>query len=123
MTILSKGINRLKAANIDVVLMDLQYAPRVLDKPAHRRVLNTMRTLSGDLQVAVFQRFEIMRYWVSSGGVRMEDIVAPDRLHMNDASYACIGRLLAENLTAAAKLAPPAPGQADNAAAVHPSAR
>ena len=31
-----RGVAELKAAGIDVVLMDLQYAPRVLDRPAER---------------------------------------------------------------------------------------
>ncbi len=105
--ILRKGINRLKAAQTDIILMDLQYAPRVLDKPAHRRVIDTMGGLANDLKVGIFRRFDIMRFWVTSGKYRVEDVIGRDRLHMNDTSYACIGRLLAESVSAAARTAQP----------------
>ena len=101
--ILRKGVNRLKSAKSDIILMDLQYAPMVLNKPAHRRVIDTMRGLANDLSVEMFRRFDIMRYWVSSGKYRMEDVINRDRLHMNDTSYACIARLLADSVTAAAR--------------------
>jgi acyl-CoA thioesterase-1 len=113
--ILKKGVNRLKSVRTDIILMDLQYAPMVLNKPAHRRVVDTMRGLANDLSVAVFRRFDIMRYWVSSGKYRMEDVINRDRLHMNDTSYACIGRLLADSVTAAARALLPA--AAENAPA------
>jgi hypothetical protein len=38
----------------------------------------------------------------------MEDVIAHDQLHMNDASYNCIARLLADSLASAA-LATPLP--------------
>lgn len=114
--ILRKGINRLKASETDVILMDLQYAPRVLDKPVHKRVVTTMGELANDLKVAVFRRFAIMRHWITSGRYRMEQIVSRDRLHMNDASYACIGKLLANSVSAAARaLPPPSPDTAREA--------
>lgn len=100
--ILRTGINRLKSAATDVILMDLQYAPMVIEKPMHRRVVTTMGELANDLRVAVFRRFAIMRHWVTSGRYEFDDIVAKDRLHMNDASYGCIGKLLAASVTTAA---------------------
>lgn len=111
--ILRKGINRLKATGTDVILMDLQYAPRVLEKPIHTRVVSKMGELANDLKVAVFRRFAIMRHWITSGKYRMEQIVSRDRLHMNDASYACIGKLLANSVSTAARTLPstlPDPG-------------
>jgi hypothetical protein len=54
------------------------------------------------LRVAVFQRFAMMRHWVTSGKYRMEEIISRDQLHMNDASYHCIALLLADSLADAA---------------------
>lgn len=113
--IIRDGISRLKAARTDVILMDLQYAPSILEKPLHRRMLDTMRAVANDTKVAVFRRFAVMRHWVQNRGYSMDEIVARDRLHMNDASYSCIGRLLAESVTAAAR--PLAPSPAEGAAA------
>jgi acyl-CoA thioesterase I len=106
------GITRLKAAHMDVILMDPQYAPRILGRPIHKAIVDTIGTVSNDLKVAVFQRFAVMRYWVTSGQYGMADIISHDQLHMNDASYHCIARLLADSLASAA-LATPLP-QADD---------
>ena len=106
------GIARLKAAHMDVILMDPQYAPRILGRPLHKAIVDTIGEVSNDLKVAVFRRFAVMRHWVTSGQYRMEDIISHDQLHMNDASYHCIARLLADSLASAA-LATPLP-QADD---------
>jgi acyl-CoA thioesterase-1 len=97
-----EGIARLKATDVDVVLMDPQYAPRVLGRPQHQTIVDTMGRVANDLNVAVFRRFAVMRQWVTSGEYRMEDILSRDQLHMNDASYHCLARLLADSLTSAA---------------------
>jgi acyl-CoA thioesterase-1 len=111
-----KGINQLKAAHTDVILMDPQYAPKILAKPLHRRMIETMGMLGNDAKVAVFRRFAVMRDWVSSGRHRMEDIISRDHLHMNDASYSCIGRLLADSVATAAAAAMPSSAQGAAAA-------
>jgi|RhiMetdeSRZDD1v2_1073273.scaffolds.fasta_scaffold93418_5 acyl-CoA thioesterase I len=106
------GIARLKEAHMDVILMDPQYAPRILGRPIHKAIVDTIGEVSNDLKVALFRRFAVMRHWVTSGQYRMEDIISQDQLHMNDASYHCIARLLADSLASAA-LTTPLP-QADN---------
>jgi hypothetical protein len=66
----------------------------------------------------VFQRFALMRHWVSSGQYQMDDIVSRDGLHLNDVSYGCIARLLAGSLADAAQAtqaADEAPAPADTA--------
>ena len=114
--IVRKGINQLKAAHTDVILMDLQYAPKILAKPLHRRVIDTMAMLGNDAKVAIFRRYAVMRDWVSSGRHRMDDIVSRDHLHMNDASYSCIGRLLADSVATATAAAMTSPAQGAAAA-------
>ena len=85
------GIARLQAARIDVILMDPQYAPRILKHlPLHKAIVDTIREVGNDLKVAVFRRFAVMRHWVTSGQYRTEDIISYDQLHMNDTSYNCI---------------------------------
>jgi acyl-CoA thioesterase-1 len=103
-----EGIGRLKAARMDVVLMDPQFAPRVLARPLHSRVVDSIGAAANDAKVAVFRRFAVMQHWVSSGQYQMDEVVARDGLHLNDVSYGCIARLLADSLTAAARAAPPA---------------
>jgi acyl-CoA thioesterase I len=97
-----EGIARLKATDVDVVLMDPQYAPRVLGQPQHQPIVDTIGRVANDLNVAEFQRFAVMRHWVTSGEYRMEDVISRDQLHMNDASYHCLAHLLADSLASAA---------------------
>jgi acyl-CoA thioesterase I len=101
------GIAQLKAAHMDVILMDPQYAPRVLERPLHKAIVDTIGKVGNDLKVAVFQRFAVMRHWVTNDQYRMEDLITRDQLHMNDTSYTCIARLLADSLASAALATPP----------------
>jgi acyl-CoA thioesterase-1 len=97
-----EGVARLKASHTDVILTDPQYAPRVLQRPRHQAIVDTIGRVANDSKVAVFQRFAVMRHWVVNGRYRMEDIISRDQLHMNDASYHCIAHLLADSLADAA---------------------
>ena len=115
-----EGITRLKAAHMDVILMDPQYAPHMLGRPLHKAIVDTIGAVGNDLKVAVFRRFAVMRHWVTSGQYRMEDIISHDQLHMNDASYHCIARLLADSLASAA-LATPLPQTDDSITMGHES--
>lgn len=98
-----KGVRRLKATNTDIILMDPQYAPRVIRRPTLKRMLDFMRQTADDMGVGLFQRFAIMRHWVNSGQARMEDMISRDELHMNDAGYKCIARLLADVVSEVAR--------------------
>lgn len=103
-----EGIGRLQAARVDIVLMDPQFAPRVLARPLHRRVVDAIGAAANDAKVAMFRRFAVMQHWIMSGQYRMEDVISPDGLHLNDVSHGCIARLLADSLAAAATAVPAA---------------
>jgi lysophospholipase L1-like esterase len=98
---LREGINRLKATRADIVLMDPQFAPRMLARPVHPLIVDSIHAVAKEMKVAVFRRFAMMRHWVESGRYKMEDITSSDGLHMNDMSYGCVARLLADSLVAA----------------------
>ena len=98
---LREGISRLKAVEADVVLMDPQFAPRVVARRMHLAVVDAIAAVGNDMNVAVFQRFAVMRHWVSSRQYKIEEIISSDGLHMNDLSYGCLARLLAGGLVTA----------------------
>jgi acyl-CoA thioesterase I len=100
---LHEGVSRLKSAGADVILIDPQFAPRIIARPTHLLVVDSIDAVAKDMNVAVFRRFALMRYWISSGRYKMGDILSNDGLHMNDLGYSCIASLLADSLTAAAK--------------------
>jgi len=97
-----EGISRLKATRADIVLMDPQFAPRVLARPTHPFIVDSISAAAHDMNVAVFRRFAVMRHLVSSGQYKMEAIIPRDGLHMNDVSYSCIAQLLADSVATAA---------------------
>ncbi len=59
-----------------------------------------------DAEVGLFDRFSVMRHWVEAEHIPFEQFLSPDLLHMNDWSYACVAKLLANAIVDGAK--PPA---------------
>jgi acyl-CoA thioesterase-1 len=101
--LIRKGLQRLKAAGgIDVVLIDPQFAPKVLAKADIGTLMNLYDTITKQDTVGVFHRFAVMRYWHEVAGIPFERFLSPDQLHMNDWSYACIAKLLANGIAEAA---------------------
>jgi acyl-CoA thioesterase I len=99
-----EGVRRLKEAGSDVVLIDPQYAPKVIAARGEHDV-DLMVTLifaaSRDMHINLFQRFELMRYWRLTEGLPFSAFLSKDGLHMNDWSYDCIAKLLARALVEA----------------------
>jgi acyl-CoA thioesterase-1 len=95
LAVVRDGVRRLKAAGIDVILMDMQYAPRVLEHAAYAVVETGISTIAKQEGVPVFRRFEIMRHWLQAKQLDFTTMLSPDQLHLNDTSYGCVGRLLA----------------------------
>lgn len=89
------GLERLKSAGIEVVLMDAQYAPRILENPDYGAFNETLREIARTGHIAIFDRFEVMRSWLVSDKVDPATFVGKDRLHMTDTGYRCVGQLLA----------------------------
>jgi lysophospholipase L1-like esterase len=94
-TLIAKGVRELKTRGIDVVLMDSQYAPKVIAKPNIEAMIKFMAYEAKLQHVNLFRRFDLMRRWVEIEGIGFDTFVSPDMLHMNDWSYACVAKVLA----------------------------
>jgi lysophospholipase L1-like esterase len=112
------GVRMLKAAGADVVLVDPQFAPKVIAKPDIEKLVDMISGFAKEGNVGVFHRFAVMRHWREAQNLGFETFVSPDELHMNDWSYACIAKLFAgsiadavsrSSLTAKAMAAAPRP--------------
>lgn len=97
-----KGLVQLKASGADVVLMDPQYAPKVILKPDGWRMVKLLDAVARDGAAALFHRFAVMRHWFLDRNMPFDSFLSPDELHMNDWSYGCIARLLAGAIADAA---------------------
>jgi acyl-CoA thioesterase I len=91
------GITQLHQAGADVILMDLQYAPAVLTHH-YRAMERALLATAKSVNVAMFQRFALMRDWTEHGNMKMSAMVAADHLHMTDASYDCLARQLSGSI-------------------------
>jgi acyl-CoA thioesterase I len=94
-TVLHEGLQRLKATGADVVLIDPQYAPRVITKANCEGMVSLIATAAKAEHVGVFHRFELMRRWYETERLPFETFISPDGLHMNDWSYGCLAKALA----------------------------
>jgi acyl-CoA thioesterase I len=99
--LLREGIARLKQNGADVVLMDMQYVPTVLDKAEAPGMEAQLAITAKQENIDLFERFAIMRDWHEIQHIPFETFVAPDGLHMNDWGYACVAKLLADSITEA----------------------
>jgi acyl-CoA thioesterase I len=96
--LIRRGVAVMKEHGIDVVLMDLQYAPRVLERQASAEMERLIAEIAQATHVGLFRRFEIMREWDHMHQLSPASAIGPDGLHMTDASYGCLANQLAEAL-------------------------
>ena len=99
---LHKGIEELKATDADVVLIDPQYAPKVLAKSETPGMVEQIALAAKEENVDLFRRFEVMRNWHEVQHLGFDVFVSPDRLHMNDWGYACWAKLIGAAIAEAA---------------------
>ena len=96
--LIRRGVSLMKEDGIDVVLMDLQYARRVLARPAWGQMERVIGEIAHSNHVGLFRRFEIMQEWDRTQQLAPSAMIGPDGLHMTDASYGCLASQLAEAL-------------------------
>ncbi len=99
---LHEGIEELKAADADVVLIDPQYSPAVIAKSETDGMVEQIAVAAKVENVDLFRRFAVMRNWYEVDHLGFDVFVSPDHLHMNDWSYACLGKLLGAAISEAA---------------------
>jgi acyl-CoA thioesterase-1 len=96
--VIREGVERLKASGTEVILINPQYAPKIIAKSDIGHMVDVITATARDTEVGLFDRFAIMRYWLESERITFEQSLSPDGLHLNDWSYACSAKLLANAL-------------------------
>lgn len=92
---LSSGIERMKQAGTDVVLMTPQYSPAIVALPNEDDYVAAMHDVARQTGAGVFRRFDIMRGWVMRQHMPFGRFMIADGLHLNDYGQRCTGQLLA----------------------------
>jgi lysophospholipase L1-like esterase len=104
-TIVHQGVERLKASGAEVVLMNPQYAPKIIAKgETALQSVDVITATAHDEEVGLFNRFVTMRYWYEAEKMPFDQFLTADGVHMNDWGYGCIARLIASALLDGTKL-------------------
>jgi acyl-CoA thioesterase-1 len=96
------GIEKLKTAGADVILMDNQRSPRIMASAEHDVMNESLAEVAKDTGVNLFSRSALMDHWAAAG-VPYDDFVAVDGFHMNNRGYACLAQAMADVISTALK--------------------
>jgi len=97
------GLAKLRNIDTDVVLIDPQFAPKVIARPEAETMVELISTTAKREDVDLFRRFDVMRHWRDVDHLEFGTFVSPDGLHMNDWSYACMAKGLGNAIAEAAQ--------------------
>ena len=99
---LSDGVEKLQEGGADVVLVNMQYSPRTESIVAVGAYADSMRWVSREREVPVFDRLAIMRHWYDAGQFNLYK--ATKDLTMAKNVHDCLGRALGATIIDAAHL-------------------
>ncbi len=102
------GLRRIRANGADAVIIDPQYAPKVLIDADAKPMVSMLARVAREAGVPVFKRFAIMEHWHETRDISFAEFLSSDLFHMNDWSYGCI----ADNIASALALSMTAPSSA-----------
>ena len=103
-SVIREGIRRIKAIGADAVLIDPQYAPKVIAQRQVEDMVDLISSAATQEKVDVFHRFALMRHWHEHEGLPFETFLSTDGLHMNDWGHSCLAIALADAIADAAAL-------------------
>lgn len=92
---LLSGIDVLSGAQMDVILMDMQYARNTARLINFQPYVEAISRVGNMRDVYVFPRHEIMREWVENDQISFDVQPGPESVKVADQVYGCIARYLA----------------------------
>lgn len=103
---LQAGIERIAKAGADVMLVTPQYSREMARLIAYQPYIDAMNSIGIRRDVLLFPRFEVMRHWVESGQMQLDNLTPAQAAGTADRLYDCIGRQLARVIVRATASAP-----------------
>lgn len=90
-------IDWLKDDKIDVVLVGLQYTPKLARDKNYEEIRDTLYKIAGEEGVLYIRRFDAMRFIAQA---RAAPVLANDEFHLNDLGYRCMAEHVAQAVIA-----------------------
>jgi acyl-CoA thioesterase-1 len=100
--LIHRGLARFQSLGIDVVLIDPQFAPKVIAKADAEDIVAIIGAAATRHAVDLFPRFAVMRRWHETEDIPFDAFLSPDFLHMNDWGYGCFAKRLGASIAEAA---------------------
>jgi len=97
-----EGLAKIRATGADVVLIDPQFAPKVIVKPDAQHMVALISDIAKAQDADLFRRYALMKRWREHDRMAFDSFLARDGLHMNDWSYACMAKGLGAAIAEAA---------------------
>ncbi len=92
------GVRAIRAAHIDVMLMEPQLCKALEGKAEALDYRNVLRAIGKDMNVPVIRRYDMMRAWLATGALTADEMLSPDGLHMADGGYAKLAEVIAADI-------------------------
>ncbi len=103
---LQAGIERIAKTGADVLLVTPQYSREMARLIAYQPYIDAMNSIGMRRDVLLFPRFEVMRHWVESGQMQLDNLTPAQAAGTADKLYDCIGRQLARVIVRATGATP-----------------
>lgn len=97
-------IRRMKAAGIEVILMEPQDCRMMRALPVSQAYREAVRSIGQEMNIPVIRRYDLIKSWLAGGDVTEAQLMAADGLHMADEGYARLAAEVARELVADAHL-------------------
>ncbi|MFD2678855.1 SGNH/GDSL hydrolase family protein [Camelimonas lactis] len=101
-TLLEKGIASVDATQADLILMNQQFFPSIRHKARYERFVRMVQDAGLKKRACVFNRYALMQQWGEDSADTLRAMLASDEFHMSDRGYACMARVLADEIVRAA---------------------
>jgi len=92
------GVQAIRAAHIDLMLMEPQLCRALDGKPATVLFRDALRAIGVGMEVPVIRRYDLMRGWLADGALTPVQMLSPDGLHMADGGYAKLADTIAVDI-------------------------
>jgi lysophospholipase L1-like esterase len=92
------GIRAIRAAHIDLMLLEPQLCRELDGKPFSIRYRDALRSIGAGMDVPVIRRYDMMRSWLADGVLTPAQMLSPDGLHMADGGYAKLAEAIAADI-------------------------
>ena len=75
----------------------------ITKKERYERFVEIVREVGLRQHASVFGRYELMKEWADTSNAGFRAMLADDAFHMSDQGYACLGRILSDEIVDAAQ--------------------